>query len=403
VSDFIFRLFAGWIKVRAEGDDVESLVTSLVTAGFRLWNLQPAETGYTFYTTLSAKSRIREYTAVHSLDIHILQQGGAPIEWNRSRRRPFLWVGLATAVGLIIYVTSRIWVINAPTPGLSPGARQQLVTVAEDAGLRMGTVRNQINVPKIRAAMVKQLPQYSWIGISLHGMMATIQVVPLVSRPQLHIYARIVASAPGQVTRILVYMGDPEVVAGDWVKAGQTLIRGAVTAPMPLPEGSEKKSVQDTIVTPAEGDVWANVTHRLTVFQPLRQTISYPTGRKYIRQFIWIQDASPWQYWGWQPVPFAHYVEKKEISPLRWEGVNLPVKVLKIVYNETKTKVRRLRPGQAVAEATQRATSEMTRKVAALGPVVQKSRQIRRTQNGVWVSIVWVVNQNIALPKDRNR
>ncbi|MCL5971794.1 MAG: sporulation protein YqfD [Firmicutes bacterium] len=402
MSDFIFRLFAGWIKVQAQGDGVESLVTSLVTAGFRLWNLQPAETGYVFYTTLSAMSPIREYMVVHSLDIRILQQGGAPIEWNRSRRRPFLWVGLATAAMLIIYVTSRIWVIDALTPGLSPGARQQLVTVAEDAGLRMGTVRNQVNLPRIRVMMSKRLPQYSWIGISLHGVVATIQVVPLVPRPPLHIYARIVASSPGRVTRILVYIGDPEVVPGDWVKAGQTLIRGAVTAPVPLPEGSEKNPVQDTMVTPAEGEVWANVTHRVTVFQPLRQATSYPTGRKYIRQFIWVQDVAPWQYWGWQPVPFAHYVEKKEIYSVQWEGVNLPVKVLKIVYNETNTKVRRLQPGQAVAEATRRATTEMARAVAGLGPVVEKSRQIRRTQNGVWVSIVWVVNQNIALPKDRN-
>lgn len=403
MSDFIVRLFAGWIKVQAQGDDAQPLVTFLVSTGFRLWSLQPTEAGYTFYTTLSAMSPIRAYMAEHSLEVHILQQGGAPIEWNKSRRRPFLWVGLLTAIVLVVYVTSRIWVIDASTPGLSLEARQQLVTVAEDAGLGLGTVRSQIDLPKIRAIVAKQLPQYSWIGISLHGMVAIIQVVPLVSRPQLHIYSRIVASAPGQVTRILVYMGDPEVVVGDRVKAGQTLIQGAVTAPIPLPEGSEKKPGQDTIVTPAEGEVWANVTHRVTVFQPLRQSISYPTGKRYMRKFIWIQDAAPWQYWGWQPVPFHHYVEKKEIYLLRWEGVNLPVKVLKIVYNETKTKVRRLQPGQAVAEATQRATSEMTRKVAALGPVVQKSRQIRRTQNGVWVSIVWVVNQNIALPKDRNR
>ncbi len=402
MGDLVYRLFLGWVKVAAAGPNVESLISHLAAMGFRLWGLSKSEDKYTFYATLSAVPAMLEYGQSHDLTLALLNKGGFPIEWDRSRHRPFLWVGFLTAVVLVIYTLSRVWVIDAITPNLPQAARQQIITVAQDSGLKVGILRKQLDLPKIRAAMAKALPQYSWIGITIEGVVASIQVVVLVPRPHPHIYAKMVANAPGRITKILVYMGDPEVRVGDTVKVGQTLIRGAVSAPMPLPAEGSNAPREETISTPAEGDVWADVGHVRTVFQPFRQPDRKLTGKRFVQQFIWVQDLAPWQYAGYGAIPFAHYVEHRFVHPLRFKGVNLPMKMLKIVYNETTTSFYRLSAKNALAQATTRATDELARSVEKLGPIRHKTRRVRWTAKGVWVTVIWIVNQNIAVPKDPN-
>lgn len=401
MGDFLYRFLSGWVEVRITGRHVEALISQIADAGYRLWSLQRRGGTFTFLVTLNALPVIREEALQRDLTVQLLRRGGLPIEWRKSRRRPFLGVGLLTAIGLVIYATSRIWVVDAVTPNISTAARAQLVSTAEKSGLTLGSVRKRLDIPAIRARMIRMLPQYSWIGISIHGVLATIQVVPLVSRPPFHTFSSIVAAESGTITKMLVYMGAPEVSVGEKVHKGQTLISGAVSAPSRVqPEGAKEPQLE-TVITPAEGDVFANVAHSVQVFQPFWQASVHSTHRSFVQAFLMVGNEGPWQYQGWGPVPFRHYQEHRIMTQVQYRGVNLPIKRLKIVYNETIITRRRLSRARVLALAVHRATEELSRAQKNKGPVVQVSQKARWTAKGVWVRVVWVVNQNIARPNPR--
>lgn len=401
MSDFLYRFLSGWMEIRVKGRHVERLISEIAQAGYRLWSVRRIGDTCIFFATLSAIPLIRQEALDQDLTVTFLRRGGLPIEWKKSQRRPFLWVGVLTALALVFYATSRIWVIDAVTPNLSSTARAEVVFTAERSGLQLGSVRKQLDIPAIRARMIRALPQYSWIGITVHGVLATIQVVPLVQRPSYHTFSAIVAAESGQVTKLLVYMGAPEVSVGEFVQKGQILISGAVSAPSRVQPGGLKEPQLETVITPAEGDVFANVLHRVNVFQPLWQDTVVTTSQVFVRSFLLIGGRGPFQYQGFGKIPFRHYAQYRSITQLVYRGVNLPIKVLKIVYNETIISRRRLSRTEALALAVHRANRELSRNEAGRGPVVKISRVARWTPKGVWVRVGWVVNQNIAQPRSR--
>ncbi len=401
MTDFLYRFLSGWMEVSVSGRNVEPLISRVVEEGYRLWSVRRRGDTYIFFATLSALPSIREEAGSRGLAVKFLRRGGLPIEWRKSRRRPFLWVGLMTAIALVFYVTTRIWVVDAVTPSLSPAARAQLVSTAEHSGLSLGRVRKHLDIQAIRARMIRALPQYSWIGISIHGVLATIEVVPLVVRPPFHTFSSITAAESGKITKILVYMGAPEVSVGESVRKGQILISGAVSAPSRVqPEGSQEPQLE-TVMTPAEGDVFANVAHSVQLFQPFVQETAQPTSRVFVQAFLFVAGHGPWQYRGMGPVPFRHYQQRRIMTQVQYRGVNLPIKVLKIVYNETIITRHRLSRARVLALADRRATEQLSRAQKDKGPVVQVIKKARWTTKGVWLRMVWVVNQNIARPQSR--
>lgn len=401
MSDFLYRFVSGWMEISVSGRHAERLISKIAEAGYRLWAVRRTGDTCIFFATLSAIPLIRHEAQAEGLTVKFLRRGGLPIEWKKSQRRPFLWVGVLTALALVFYATSRIWVVDAVTPNISSAARAELVVTAERSGLPLGSIRKELDIPAIRARMIRALPQYSWIGITVHGVLATIQVVPLVKRPLYHTFPAIVAAESGQVTKLLVYMGAPEVLVGETVQKGQTLISGAVSAPSRVqPEGIKEPQLE-TVITPAEGDVFADVLHRVNVFQPFWQEVVTTTSRVFVQRFLFIGGDGPFQYQGFGKIPFRHYVQRRYTTQLVYRGVNLPVKVLKIVYNETIITRRRLSRNGSLALALHRADRELARAQSGKGPVVKVSRKARWTPKGVWVRVGWVVNQNIAQPKPR--
>ncbi len=401
MSDFLYRVLSGWIEVSVSGRQVEHLISQVAEEGYRLWDVQRGGDTYTFFATLSAIPSIQRVAEEKGLAVTHLRRGGLPIEWRKSQRRPFLWVGVLTAIVIVFYATSRIWVVDVVTPNISAKAREQLVLTAEGAGLSLGSVRAHLDVQAIRTRMIRALPQYAWIGISVHGVLASIQVVPLVLRPRLHTFSSIVASHAGEITQVLVYMGAPEVSVGEIVHKGQTLISGSVSAPSRIQPDGAQEPQRETVMTPAEGDVFANVAHGVEVFQPFMQQTAHTTSKVFVQAFLFVADRGPWQYQGFGQIPFHHYQTRRVMTQVQYRGVNLPIKLLKIVYNETIITKRRLSRARALASAAKRATEQLAHTLHDKGPVVREIQRARWTTTGVWVQVVWIVNQNIAQPKPR--
>lgn len=393
--DYLYRLVFGWVEILLVGDQTERVISRMALSGHRLWKVRRRKEGIQALTSLASIPALRTAVRMERVRVRFGRRGGIPFQWRRIRRRPFLWVGLVTAVLILWYGTSRVWVVDAMSLHLSSSARQELILAAEQSGLRPGTPRARLNIPVVRARMQKRLPQYSWIGINVRGMVATIDAVKLISRPGNHLVPNLVAARSGRVTSVFVYIGQPEVSPGDFVKRGQTLIRGVISGTPATPNGTSPPSAT-FVAVPAEGQVKADVVYRTKVFQPFRSVQERKTGRRWVQDFLIVNKSRPIQLTGFGPIPYAHYVMRRKMMTVHWVGVNLPIEMLKIVYNETTERSVLYGRQKVLRIADQKASKKLQGEVPRGIRLPKENPTIKWTSKGVWVNLAWTVNQNIA-------
>lgn len=398
MSGILMRLFSGWRRVRIKGRGAERVLSELAGRGFRVWQIQRRRDELYALMTEDGYNRLLVLTESRPLEVVSLSQGGLPFRWRQWRQRPFLLLGLFTSLAMIWWATSRIWVVEVTVPNLAPGEQQQLIQAAESSGLQLGSNRSTLNIPQVRRHMLGQLPQYSWIGIHTRGVVAEIDAVRIVNRPPDHLPPKLVAAQSGKVTAVFVYIGAAEVLPGEEVQRGQTLISGVVSGEPPVqPEGTQKP-LEKSVVTPAEGEVLADVTYRKKLFQPLRKQIVRPTGRVYIQRFVEWDKSALTEVPNLRPLSYAHYRTRKKVEPLSFAGVHLPVQVIEMVYNEEAIRSVPLTSKAAEAYAKERLTRELERQVPKRATHVKQSWRVVHSKKGVWVTLTWVINRNIAKP-----
>ncbi|MCY0898765.1 MAG: sporulation protein YqfD [Firmicutes bacterium] len=398
MKGYLARTLGGWRQVRLRGHRPERLVEQCLAEGFEMWQLERDHGDLMALVTERGYQALVRLAPDLGIDIASIRQGGLPMRWHEIRRRPFLLVGLLTWWAIVSYATSRVWVVNVDVPNVSVVEAQALLTAARLAGLAVGVPRHLLNIPQIRRRMLSELPQFSWIGIHTRGMVAMIEAVPLVVRPPNHLPSRLVASKSGRVTAVEVYMGAAEVAPGENVKAGQTLIQGVVTAKLPDRDTDEGAEREESVVTPAEGRVLADVTYRVTAFQALKSEERKLTGRTFVQRFLLLNDRTIWPIPTLSSNPFRSYVEEKFQEPIHWAGVDLPIEMISVVYNEVVTKSVHLTPVQARSLARERALNEIRRMVPGDATRVRESQTVKTERTGVRVTIEWVMNENIAKP-----
>ncbi|MCL4318664.1 MAG: sporulation protein YqfD [Firmicutes bacterium] len=387
--DFLYRLLWGWVEVTISGRHPERVISQLALSGQRLWAVKKKGDRYHFIAPLTSVAVLRVTLRHQHCHIHFGRRGGIPFMWREFISRPFLGVGALSAVLLIFFTTSRIWIIDVPGTTISPQAKTQLIQAAVAAGIRPGTPHWVMRLRQSRLLMERALPQYAFIGLSVQGVLVRIHVVPLVAKPPNAVPHKIVAAHSGTVTNMLIYMGDPEVGAGDFVRKGQTLISGAVQAPL--------LARPDRIETAAKGEVFADVRYHVVVTQPYRVMKSRITGVQFIQRLIQVAGNAPVLIQGYGQVPFHFYHTQKIVHPLVWQGVNLPVETTKIVYNKIERRCVTLTKEQALMQARALAARRLQHMVRQ-GIKLKRQEHVHWSKNGVSVQLIWVVNQNIAVP-----
>jgi similar to stage IV sporulation protein len=231
----------------------------------------------------------------------------------------------------------------------------------------------------------------------VHGILATIHVIPLVILPRSPLTPKLVASHGGKITSVLVFMGDPEVAPGETVHKGQVLISGVVSAPVPLQPDSSKNPVTDAVKTPAKGQVFADVRYVQTGLQPYKIQMWEPTGKSFSQEFVRFGEDPPLLLKGYGAIPFHDYRSQKFVTQLKWRDVNLPVERVKIVYNGLQRRSQTLSRKQALVRAAAEVAQRMHKAVHE-GVRVRERRITRWTHQGFSVQLIWIVNQNIAVP-----
>ena len=190
--------------------------------------------------------------------VSILSQEGIYYRLAAPLHRPVFVLAVLTMFLLTIFVPTRIYFFRVEGNVSVP--TNWILSKAEACGISFGVSRRDIRSEKVKNAVLQAIPELEWVGINTAGCVATISVrerQPDTMKIQGKGVSSIVARKDGVVTEISVTAGSPSVKPGDAIKAGQVLISGYTDCGLSIR------------ATRAEGEVYAQTNHKLTLVAPL--------------------------------------------------------------------------------------------------------------------------------------
>ena len=258
---------------------------------------------------------------------------------KRLAKRIGLWAGALIVLGLLIWALGYVWEVRVENAGAYLG---EVRTFLDELGIRPGIRRSGVNLSDLRGRLEWRLPAVKWVRTEWQGVSLVVRLEEGVPPPEIASNegtGDVVAASDGLIQRVTTYAGTPAVKAGDFVKAGQTLIRG-------------EERGKDGTAHPvrARGEViarqWVSVVTRV----PIMETASEPTGRKTVLRVI----DTPFFSWRREEEPsYLTYDRNREILPLG--GAWLPVWLVRETFAEVSLRPRSRDLDEAKREGAQAA------------------------------------------------
>jgi sporulation protein YqfD len=169
--------------------------------------------------------------------VQLLQRCGASLKivgrsglyWKTEAlfRRPVL-----IAVFLILMISAFLLpgrILFISVDGNTGIPDRQILSAAEDCGIRFGASRKLVRSEKVKNALLAAVPQLQWAGVNTSGCTAVISVrerLPEENPKEYHGVSNMTAIRDGYILSATVTSGTAHCMPGEAVKEGQLLISG---------------------------------------------------------------------------------------------------------------------------------------------------------------------------------
>ena len=305
--------------------------------------------------------------------VRIVKTSGIIVLLMKMKRKVSLVIG-AVLFFIVIYILSNyIWAIDIQTQrNLSPfEIRQQLSSI----GIKPGLNKSQIDVYAIEKKMEDLNNQIMWIRIRVEGSTLKLVIKEKVNPPATEkiLFNQVVAKMDGEVKRVYTSSGNPAVVPGDIVKAGDDLI-----LPIQGREGFEQE------VKP-KGTVIANTFYEKFMEVQISGEKLERTGEK--NNDIYLSFYGKKIYLKKAINRFQYYdkIEEKD-------GV-----INKIIYFEKKGKTVNLDREITIKEATQKLQESLRKTLSNDAKIMDSKITVENIKDGkILVKVIFTVEQDIA-------
>ena len=164
------------------------------------------------------------------MKLFCISKYGLPFILFKNRNRVGLAVGAAFFVLFMSIMSLFVWSIE--TVGSERISEAEIVSVAEEYGLRTGCFRPALDVHEISDGMIKSLNgRLLWAAVNVSGSRAVIEVRDYIEKPESKTYSEpcnLIADFDGLLLSLEVHNGTKANFEGNGVKKGDLLISGIV-------------------------------------------------------------------------------------------------------------------------------------------------------------------------------
>ncbi len=252
-------ILAGTVQVEITSADVGALLTELNRWGISFWNLQYAD-------SLTVRLQIMR-TDIHMMRSCIARRGGtikivksSGLYWKLKGflKRPLLIVGAVLILFLIFWIPTKVLFITVEGNEQIP--TKYIIEQANLCGISFGASRREVRSEKMKNNLMAAIPSLQWAGINTSGCTAVISVkeraVQQIETERSQV-SSIVAARDGVIESCTAQSGNQLCKVGQAVKSGDVLISAYTDCGFKIN------------ATRAEGEVFAQTRHELTVLTPM--------------------------------------------------------------------------------------------------------------------------------------
>ena len=224
----LFNFLLGYKIVEIEGYFVEKFLNSSLKDNLFLWNLKRrSATVLRVNVADSDFGKLKNIVNKNQCLLKVISSRGIPNIYQRYKKRRYLIYASIVFIFFIFSISRFVW--NIEVVGNSRLSKEDVISLVENDGLKIGKYKGKIDSEKIIKKIRSEREDISWIGIELKGTNAIVKIVETEEKPMVvdeNDFCNIVAKKDGIISKISAQNGTIMVKDGDEVKQGQILIAG---------------------------------------------------------------------------------------------------------------------------------------------------------------------------------
>lgn len=224
----LFNFLLGYKIVEIEGYFVEKFLNSSLKDNLFLWNLKRrSATVLRVNVADSDFCKLKNIVNKNQCLLKVISSRGIPNIYQRYKKRRYLIYASIVFIFFIFSISRFVW--NIEVVGNSRLSKEDVISLVENDGLKIGKYKGKIDTEKIIKKIRSEREDISWIGIELKGTNAIVKIVETEEKPMVvdeNDFCNIVAKKDGIISKISAQNGTIMVKDGDEVKQGQILIAG---------------------------------------------------------------------------------------------------------------------------------------------------------------------------------
>lgn len=389
----------GWLEIEITGEHTERLLNLALQQGLQLRQIRRlSENKIRARLLLAEVYALRPLLSASRCRFRVVKRAGWPFILAHARRRAgLIFGGLLFALGLYL-VCSFVWQVEVESiHPLSAGQREHVLTLAENAGLKPGTLALSLDLAGISQAILTEASDLIFAQVERQGVKAVIHVVRRVDVQGEDAPAPpgdIVAIDDGLIEQILVKSGFAAVAPGDTVKAGDVLVYGW---------GAGQLTAASAMIT---ARVWSEGEGEW----PLEDTGLRPSGqsaRGLSLRFGRAGTAPAAVIGGEKTAPYRHFTHLAQVyDVLLWRNIPLPVELILDTWYEQQPYAVSYSREQALYHARQQAAGRAVIGLPKNCDVIsQNAIELAGTEGRVRVRVVYEAKADIGqfTPLDKER
>lgn len=230
IFKWIYMLFSGYVTVIIEGFFVERFINICRSNNIVLLDIQREDSTYLKIKILKSDFKdIRHIAKRTKCKIKIDKKSGIPFFVNKYRKRKVFAIAVLVIAIFIFISTKFIW--NIEINGNEKIAKEEILELVSEYGITKGMLKKKIDTDKISNSVRLERDDISWIGITLKGTNAIINIKEGVEVPEVidkNEICNIVANRDATISKLVVHSGTARVKEGDEVKEGDILVEGVM-------------------------------------------------------------------------------------------------------------------------------------------------------------------------------
>lgn len=226
----LLNYILGYVNIKVESFYIERFVNMCISKKIFLWNVKRKKSSI-LYANIGIEDykRIKQVCKKTNSKASIEMKKGLPFIMHKYRKRKiFVCLLCLIIIGLIV-ISNFVW--NIEIKGNEKITSQEIINELKKDGLEIGKLKSKINTNSIINKFRLDRSDISWIGITIKGTNAIINVQEATIAPEVideKDYCDIVADKEGLITKINVQNGTALIKEGDVVKSGDKLVGGYI-------------------------------------------------------------------------------------------------------------------------------------------------------------------------------